>query len=128
MVIMGTTEKTYYSLDGSVHLGDAQLGDVEIEERPSQWHDYTPETGWVYNKHRHAVAVELTPWMFTKVLKAAGLFQTVRDAMLTNEEALDAYNRSTKFVRTDELLVTMAVALGISEEQLDDLFISGEDL
>lgn len=65
---------------------------------------------------------DLTPIEFDMKLRKAGLLQTVRDYVATNEVMEIAYTRATFFRRTDPFIETARIELGLSEDQVDQIW------
>lgn len=71
----------------------------------------------------------LTPWQVRKVLNAAGLRAQVEAAVAAADvTAQDAWHYATEFRRNDTVLNTLAAVVGISQAQLDTLFVEGAKL
>jgi hypothetical protein len=71
----------------------------------------------------------LTPWQMRKALRAAGLMSAVKTAMqAADEEVKEAWEFAQEFRRDNELVCSVAAALGKTEEDLDNLWILGGSL
>ena len=66
----------------------------------------------------------LSPIQFDIKLRKHGLLQTVREFVATNEVLDIAYNRATFFKRDDPLIETARTTLGLSNEQVDEIWMS----
>ena len=66
----------------------------------------------------------LSPIQFDIKLRKHGSLQTVRDFVATNEVLDIAYNRATFFKRDDPLIETARIALGLTDEQVDEIWMS----
>lgn len=66
----------------------------------------------------------LTPIEFDIKLNNAGLYDTVQELIKDNFELRIAYNRATFFSRTDPFIDQARVALGLTDEQVDEMWTS----
>ena len=66
----------------------------------------------------------LTPIEFDIKLNNAGLYDTVQDLIKDNFELRIAYNRATFFSRTDPFIDQARIALGLTDEQVDEMWVS----
>ena len=66
----------------------------------------------------------LTPIEFDIKLNNAGLYDTVQDLIKDNFELRIAYNRAAFFSRTDPFIEQARIALGLTDEQVDELWTS----
>ena len=66
----------------------------------------------------------LTPIQFDIKLNRAGLYDAVQNLIQDNFELRIAYTRATYFSRTDPFIDQARIALGLSNEQVDTLWIS----
>lgn len=66
----------------------------------------------------------LTPIEFDIKLNSAGLYDTVQDLIKDNFELRIAYNRATFFSRTDPFIDQTRIALGLTDEQIDAMWVS----
>ena len=64
----------------------------------------------------------LTPIEFDTKLKNNGLYDAVQDLIKDNFELRIAYNRATFFSRTDPFIDRARIALGLTDEQVDELW------
>lgn len=71
------------------------------------------------------VPESVTPWQMRKALNASGRRSLV-DALLANpqtpSDVIDGWEVASEWRRTDPVLLAMAQQLGITEQQLDNLF------
>ena len=67
---------------------------------------------------------QLTPIEFDIKLNSAGLYDAVQELIKDQFELRIAYNRATFFSRTDPFIDQARIALGLSNEQVDTLWIS----
>ena len=66
----------------------------------------------------------LTPIEFDIKLNNAGLYDAVQDLIKDNFEMRIAYNRATFFSRTDPFIDQAGIALGLTDEQVDEMWTS----
>ena len=66
----------------------------------------------------------LTPSEFDIKLHNNGLYDAVQDLIKDNFEMRIAYNRATFFSRADSFVDQARIALGLTDEQVDVLWIS----
>lgn len=66
----------------------------------------------------------LTPIQFDLKLRKNGMLQSVRDYVKTDEVMNIAYNRATFFCRTDPFIETARIALNLTNEQIDLMWLS----
>ena len=66
----------------------------------------------------------LTPIEFDIKLNNAGLYNTVQELIKDQFELRIAYTRATYFSRTDPFIDQARIALGLTNEQVDTLWIS----
>ena len=65
---------------------------------------------------------QLTPIEFDIKLNNAGLYDTVQDLIKDNFEMHVAYNRATFFSRLDPFIIQASEALGLTPEQVDEIW------
>jgi len=71
----------------------------------------------------------LSAWQVRKVLNATGLRPSVEAQIeLADQNTKDAWRYANEFKRDDALLNDMASLIGISQDELDQLFITGAKL
>ena len=67
---------------------------------------------------------QLTPIEFDIKLNNAGLYDTVQDLIKDNFEIRIAYTRATFFSRTDPFIDQARIALNLTDEQIDEMWMS----
>ena len=67
---------------------------------------------------------QLTPIEFDIKLNNAGLYDTVQELIKDSFELRIAYNRATFFSRTDLFIDQARIALGLTDEQVDAIWVS----
>ena len=68
----------------------------------------------------------LSPIEFDIKLNNAGLYDTVQELIKDNFEMRIAYTRATFFSRTDPFIDQARLALGLTDEQVDSMWLGGE--
>ena len=66
----------------------------------------------------------LTPIEFDIKLNNAGLYDAVQDLIKDSFELRIAYNRATFFSRTDPFIDQARIALGLTDEQVDEMWMN----
>ena len=66
----------------------------------------------------------LTPIEFDTKLKNNGLYDAVQELIKDNFEMYIAYNRATFFSRTDSFVDQASEALGLTDEQVDEMWMN----
>ena len=66
----------------------------------------------------------LTPIEFDIKLNNAGLYDAVQELIKDNFELRIAYNRATFFSRTASFVDQARIALGLTDEQVDEMWTS----
>lgn len=73
--------------------------------------------------------IKVTPWQIRKALNQSGLRGSVEaDIAQADATTKDGWEFAQEFLRDDPLVVALGVALGRSENELDDLFILAQSL
>ena len=105
---------------------------VDSETLPTE-----PQQSWVLNE-AGIIAIDqqkliefnrknmptLTPTEFDIKLNNAGLYDAVQDLIKDNFELRIAYNRATFFSRTDPFIDQARIALELTNEQVDAIWVS----
>ena len=130
-------------IDGEIHVVVVPLNDqvdmtelIEVPSLPSM--DTQP--AWLLVDHDGVFNVEvaqdkllqlqrqsmprLTPIQFDIKLNKAGLYDAVQDLIKDSFELRIAYNRATFFRRTDLFIDQVRIALGLTDEQVDAIWVS----
>ena len=66
----------------------------------------------------------LTPIEFDIRLNNAGLYDAVQELIKDNFELRIAYNRATFFSRTDQFIDQARIALNLTDEQVDEMWMN----
>lgn len=110
--------------EASMHFEGSEIRELSGEEldrflNPEKY--LTDEEKLKLTRSRMPV---LSPIQFDIKLRKNGLLQTVREFVATNEVLDIAYNRATFFKRDDPLIETARTTLGLSNEQVDEIWMS----
>ena len=102
-------------------------------QKPSEFHTEwdSNEKQWIDSRTPAQVAElnrqnmpTLTPIEFDIKLNNAGLYDAVQDLIKDNFELRIAYNRATFFSRTAPFIDQARIALGLTDEQVDAIWVS----
>lgn len=128
----------YEFSEEQLHLVDesfeAVTGDLYVQlitPKPSEFHNKWVDGAWVdqrteqeHNAYARTIMPTLTPIEFDIKLNNAGLYDAVQDLIKDNFELRIAYNRATFFSRTDPFIDQARIALGLTDEQVDAIWVS----
>ena len=129
-------------IDGEIHvvipLND-QVDTTELIEVPSL-PSMDTQPAWLLVDHDGVFNVEvdqdkllqlqrqsmprLTPIEFDIKLNNAGLYDAVQDLIKDSFELRVAYNRATFFSRTDPFIDQARIALNLTDEQVDEMWMN----
>ena len=129
-------------IDGEIHvvipLND-QVDTTELIEVPSL-PSMDTQPAWLLVDHDGVFNVEvdqdkllqlqrqsmprLTPIEFDIKLNNAGLYDAVQDLIKDSFELRIAYNRATFFSRTDPFIDQARIALGLTDAQVDEMWLN----
>ena len=93
--------ETWYIEDGQIKIDQQKLIEFNRKKMPT-----------------------LTPIEFDIKLNNAGLYDTVQDLIKDNFEMRIAYNRATFFSRTDPFIDQARIALNLTDEQVDEMWMN----
>lgn len=119
--------KYWITPDGSYYEGEfVAEGSIAVSKRPSQFHIYVNDE-WIYSAElKRASMLPLSAFQVRKVLTQFGLRANVEAAILQADQATkDAWQYANEFYRNNPILLGMAQALSITDEQLDAMFEQG---
>ena len=98
--------------------------------RPSQFHEWDG-SDWVDNRtadeiatHKRKQMPSLTPIEFDIKLNNAGLYDAVQELIKDSFELRITYNRATFFSRTDAFIDQARIALNLTDEQVDEIWMN----
>lgn len=102
-----------------------------IPTRPEPHDDYVFD-GEKWNKKEvvKIVPQSITPRQIRQQLTAMGIRQAAEDYIANSNDynLKDWWQYSTSFDRDNEVLINAALALGLTESQLDEIFITADKL
>ena len=114
-----------YAADGSQ---DHLITNDHIEMTPEEIDQHINPEKYLSDEERMQLAREhmprLTPIEFDIKLNNAGLYDAVQDLIKDNFEMRIAYNRATFFSRTDPFIDQARIALGLTDEQVDAMWMN----
>ena len=103
-----------------------------LPPKPSQYHKWDGEN-WSDTRTQEQITESkrknmptLTPIEFDIKLNNAGLYDAVQELIKDNFELRIAYNRATFFSRTAPFIDQARIALGLTDEQVDSMWLGGE--
>ena len=115
---------------------EAVTGDLYaqlITPKPSEFHNKWVDGEWVdqrteqeRNAYARTVMPTLTPIEFDIKLNNAGVYDAVQDLIKDSFELRIAYNRATFFSRTDPFIDQARIALNLTDEQVDSIWLDVE--
>ena len=105
-----------------IDLGEyCLMTDEEIDRHENPEKYLSDEEKAQLNRERMST---LTPIEFDIKLNNAGLYDAVQDLIKDTFELRIAYNRATFFSRTDPFIDQARIALGLTNEQVDAIWVS----
>lgn len=100
---------------------------IEVATAPSDGRMTYDGSTWVAPPA--IVPATITPLQARKALRAAGLYNAVQNYVASlPEEAREEWEYATQIERNNTIIAGGAAALGMSSEQVDQLFIMGAGL
>lgn len=93
--------------------------EIDRHENPEKY--LSDEEKAQLNRERMPI---LTPIEFDVKLVDAGLYDAVQDLIKDSFELRIAYNRATFFSRTDPFIDQARIALNLTDEQVDEMWMS----
>lgn len=131
---MGMTETKYYVDGDGVYLGgfsgsEPPAGAIEIPAPPDHGHQIWLFPGW--SAIPMVVPHEVTRYQALAALHLAGMLDAVEIMMAdsaTDQLAVLAWKNALVFKRHSPMVLNMAQALGWTDGQVDDLFITASTI
>ena len=124
----------YYRLNNEVYAFEAdgsqdecitehmvKMSDDEVDRHVNPEKYLSDEERAQFNRERMPT---LTPIEFDIKLNNNGLYDAVQDLIKDNFEMRIAYNRATFFSRTASFVDQARIALGLTDEQVDEMWTS----
>ena len=127
-----------YEINGVIYSGffsDGNLPPTEVYYIAENLPSSPPET-WVIENGEIKIDQQkliefnrknmpnLTPIEFDIKLNNAGLYDAVQELIKDSFELRIAYNRATFFSRTDPFIDQARIALGLTDEQVDEMWLN----
>ena len=113
---------------------EAVTGDLYaqlITPKPSEFHNKWVDGAWVdqrteqeHNAYARTIMPNLTPIEFDVKLVDAGLYDQVQELIASDIKLKIAHNRATFFSRTTPFIDQARIALGLTDEQVDEIWTS----
>lgn len=110
------------------YVGETQQGWTLVE--PIEFGDWDG-TAWVDNRtpeqlaeHSRSLMLTLTPIEFNIKLVDAGLYDQVQELIQSDIKLRIAYTRATFFSRTDPFIDQARIALNLTDEQVDAMWLN----
>lgn len=126
--------KYYVDINGN-YLGgfdgaEPPQGAIEVSNPPENGNDTWNGNTWVENfVARRKAMLPLSAKQVRKVLTRFNLRATVENAIAqADQDTKDEYYESNEFERDNPVLLGMAQSLGMTDEQLDQMFALGVTL
>lgn len=114
-----------YEADGSQ---DGLITNDHIEMTTEEIDQHINPEKYLSDEERIQLAREhmptLTPIEFDIKLNNAGLYDAVQELIKDNFELRIAYNRATFFSRTDPFIDQARIALNLTDEQVDEMWMN----
>ena len=124
----------YYKLNNEIYAFEAngsqddyitehmvKMSDDEVDRHVNPEKYLSDEERAQFNRERMPT---LTPIEFDIKLNNNGLYDAVQDLIKDNFEMRIAYNRATFFSRTASFVDQARIALGLTDEQVDAMWVS----
>ena len=123
------TAEQHNELLDAINSGCIVFDDLTVSElKPSQFHTWNG-TEWIDNRTPEQLAEynrtqmpTLTPIEFDIKLNNAGLYDVVQELIKDSFELRIAYNRATFFSRLNPFIIQATEALGLTPEQVDEIW------
>lgn len=109
----------YLAPDGTLYVGNKQLGSIEVPDRPTPQHNWIDDA-WVLGLA--AVPQSVTPLQARRAMRQASVLDAVKAAVGTNPEMQDAFDFATSFNRESTFIGQAQALLHWNDAQIDDLF------
>ena len=122
----GVIHELYSSDNGNVPQDAVEVSDEigEVLRKCSNFGAYRLEDGALVAVQLPAKIPDITPRQARLALNQLGLRSAVEAAVAAaDQDTKDMWQYASVFLRTDPTLVAMAQGLGMTGEQLDDIFL-----
>ena len=125
------SEEQLHLVDESFEAVTGDLYTQLITPKTSEFHNKWVDGEWIdqrteqeRNAYARTIMPTLTPIEFDIKLNNAGLYDAVQDSIKDNFELRIAYNRATFFSRTDPFIDQARIALNLTNEQVDEMWMN----
>ena len=96
---------------------------TEIYTSTDDVRDLLATPDWTNAAVEQMTDISVTPWAIRKALNVSGLRASVEAAVKSGSQDLkDAWEFAQEFKRLDPLVIALGQGLGVSDEELDNLF------
>ena len=125
------SEKQLHLVDESFEVVTGDLYAQLIAPKPSEFHNKWVDGEWIDQRtdsERDAYARTIMPTLttieFDIKLVNAGLYDQVQSLIKADIKLKIAYTRATFFSRTDQFIDQARIALGLTDEQVDAMWMN----
>lgn len=123
--------------DGTIYLGHKALNELETKEDGSYYELYkqdgTPDleaiqSEQVANELANRMNMTISPRQARLILLRYGLLDDIEDMLSTDRAMQVWWEYSLDIKRSNEHIINAGMALGLTDEELDNMFIEGSKL
>ena len=125
------SEEQLHLVDESFEVVTGDLYAQLITPKPSEFHNKWVDGEWVdqrteqeRNAYARTIMPTLTPVEFDIKLVDAGLYDQVQGLIQSDVKLKIAYTRATFFSRTDPFIDQARIALNLTDEQVDEMWMN----
>ena len=125
------SEEQLHLVDESFEVVTGDLYAQLITPKLSEFHNKWVDGEWIdqrteqeRNAYARTIMPTLTPIEFDIKLVDAGLYNQVQKLILSGIKLKIAYTRATFFRRTDPFIDQARIALGLTDEQVDEIWMN----
>ena len=109
--------------NGNVYFGDMKQGDREATQEEIQ--DYEAKKYNDYINSLELTPYELSIWLFdNKGIEDDRIIELLKD----DKRGLIAFKKASYIKRNHPLVISLGQALGMTAEEIDNMFINGKEL
>ena len=125
------SEEQLHLVDESFEAVTGDLYAQLITPKPSEFHNKWVNGEWIDQRteqerdaYARTIMPTLTPIEFDIKLNNVGLYDAVQDLIKDSFELRIAYTRATFFSRTDPFIDQARIALNLTNEQVDEMWMN----
>ena len=125
------SEEQMHLVDESFEVVTGDLYVQLITPKPSEFHNKWVDGAWVdqrteqeHNAYARTIMPNLTPIEFDIKLVDAGLYDQIQELISKDIKLKIAYTRATFFSRTDPFIDQARIALNLTDEQVDEMWMN----